>query len=437
MSEKALSQQCKDVLKANDRGSHTVPAEHVYPHQWLWDSCFAAIGWAQIDPKRAEQEIFSLFKGQWNNGMIPHMIFNKSVKYRGDRNFWKSWVSSHSPDNVATSGVTQPPIIAEAISRIGAQLKKPERQHFYKKCLPHLIKYHEWLYTERNPQGTGLVLQIHPYETGMDNTPPWMQQLREHSQPWWVAAIVKLRLSGLANALRRDNDVPSNQRIDAIDAMVCWSIIHRLARKHYDIDKILHRSFFIIEDVFFNSVFVRNNTVLREIASTARVSLPPELLANMKNSESALEELWDESFDVYFGRDFVTSKLLREPTIASLAPLYAGTISQERAKKLVQILTNERTFWLNYPLPSVPRNTRYFDADRYWQGPTWINTNWLMIDGLKRYGFEKEASALKSHTLEVMREHGIWEYYNPLTGAGLGIPNFSWSAALALDLLEE
>lgn len=434
---KALSAQCKDVLKTNDHGTHTVPAEHVYPHQWLWDSCFAAIGWAQIDVNRAQQEIFSLFKGQWSNGMLPHMIFNPAVKYRRDRNSWKSWVSSDSPNNVVTSGVTQPPLVAEAVWRIGQQLKKPERQHFFKKCLPHLIDYHQWLYTERDPHKSGLTLQIHPYETGMDNTPPWMQQLHEHSQPWYIAAVTKLRLNGLVNSVRRDHLVPSNQRIQNIDALVCWSIVRRLARKHYDIDKILHRSFFIIEDVFFNSIFVRNNTILRDIAATARFKLPSELIDNMQNSEAALENLWDESFNVYFSRDFVTNKLLKEPTIASLAPLYAGTISQERAQKLVQILTNERTFWLNHPLPSVPRNTRYFDQERYWQGPTWINTNWLIIDGLKRYGFQKEANALKSHTLEMMRENGIWEYYNPNTGTGLGIPDFSWSAALALDLLEE
>ena len=432
-----LSQQCIDVLKDNDRGKHTVPSGSVYPHQWLWDSCFAAIGWARIDAKRAQQEILSLFKGQWDNGMLPHMIFNPAGHYKNDRNIWRSWVSSHSPNTVATSGITQPPVIAEAISRIGQQLDKPARQYFYKKCLPHLIKYHQWLYNERNPHKSGLVLQIHPYETGMDNTPPWMQQLREHSQPWWIAAVRKLHLNGLINAIRHDRLAPSRQRIENIDALVCWSIIHRLVRKHYDIDKILHRSFFIIEDVAFNSILVRNNAILRDIAATARIKLPKKLLENMTLSEAALEELWDESFSVYFSRDFVTNKLLKEPTIASLMPLYAGTISPERAQKLVRILTNERAFWLPHPLPSVPRNSRNFDAQRYWQGPTWINTNWLIIDGLKRMGFEQETAALKSHTVEMMREVGIWEYYNPSTGEGLGIPNFSWSAALALDLLEE
>ncbi len=33
------------VLRANDRGRYTVPAGHLYPHQWAWDSAFATIGW--------------------------------------------------------------------------------------------------------------------------------------------------------------------------------------------------------------------------------------------------------------------------------------------------------------------------------------------------------------------------------------------------------
>ncbi len=124
-----------DVLRSNDRGTHTMPSTDIYPHQWLWDSCFSAIGWAHIDIKRAQQEINSLLKGQWSNGMIPHMIFDMSPKYSQDRNAWRSWVSPYSPDDLATSGITQPPIIAEAVSRIGSKLNKIDRQKYYKKVL--------------------------------------------------------------------------------------------------------------------------------------------------------------------------------------------------------------------------------------------------------------------------------------------------------------
>lgn len=431
-----LSEHCEAVLRKNDKGTHTVPSPNLYPHQWLWDSAFAAIGWAHIDIERGQQEIFSILHGQWHNGMLPHMIFDMSPKYAQDRAVWRSWTAAQSPNNIATSGITQPPVIAEAISRIGHQLDKPAKISFYKKVLPKLIKYHEWLYNERDPHHEGLAIQIHPYETGFDNTPPWMNQLHEHSKPLWISAIEKLKLEPLINVARRDTrSIPPKQRMRNIDALIIWDVVRRLRRKHYDIDKILHRSLFLIEDVAFNSILVRNNEILREIASTARIKLPFELLDNMQQSESAIEELWDDQFNIYFSRDFITNRLIREPTIAGLMPLYAGTINKDHADKLVRILKNNHVFWLNFPVPSVPRNVRGFDQNRYWQGPTWINTNWLLIDGLNRMGYQSESEALKNHTIELLREHGIWEYYNPINGDGLGSADFSWTAALAIDLL--
>ncbi|HOR23420.1 glycoside hydrolase [Candidatus Saccharibacteria bacterium] len=438
MENQTLSEVCYQILKANDRGTHTVPATNLYPHQWLWDSCFASIGWSHIDTKRAEKEILSLLRGQWSNGMIPHMIFDMSPEYSRHRNMWRSWISSKSPDKIATSGLTQPPVIAEAVSRIGAQMNRDDRLAFYKRVLPRLVKHHEWLYNERDPHKTGLVIQIHPHETGMDNTPPWIEQLREHSWPWWVTLIEKLHLEGLINSIRQDvQRIPKEQRARNIDGMVCWEVIRRLRRKHYDIEKILHRSLFIIEDVSFISIFIRNNTILREIAAEARVKLPKELLQNMQNTEDSIEKLWDETYGIYFSRDFITDHLLKLPTISSLMPLYAGTISKKRAEKLVQVMTNDQTFWTKFPVPTAPKNARYFEPNRYWQGPTWVNTNWMLIDGLRRYGFNNEAAALKSNTLEMIRKNGVWEYYNPSSGKGLGIQYFSWTAALALDLLEE
>lgn len=431
-----LAVTCEDVLKANDRGTHTVPSPGLYPHQWLWDSCFSAIGWAHIDPSRAKQELLSLLHGQWHNGMMPHMIFSQEHKYARDRNMWRSWVATESPEEVATSGITQPPLLAEATYRVGQALPENERHAFYKKMLPVIIKYHQWLYTERDPHNEGLTLQIHPYETGLDDTPPWVSQLREHNRPVWIAGIENLRLDRLINSLRRDTrSVPSNQRMNTIEALMVWDVITRLRRKNYNIDKILHRSLFIIEDVGFNAIFIRNNQILLDIAKDINYRVPAELIENMNKSKDAIEELWDETYSIYFSRDFITNKLLKEPTVSSLLPLYSGTIDNDRAKMLVKIMLTDSAFWLKHPVPSVPKNTRAFNENKYWQGPTWMNTNWLLIDGLKRYGFENEAQALTSHSLEMVRSSGIWEYYNPKTGEGLGSADFSWTAALTLDLM--
>jgi glycogen debranching enzyme len=433
-----LAVTCEDVLKANDRGTHTVPSPGLYPHQWLWDSCFAAIGWAHINPERAKQELLSLIHGQWHNGMVPHMIFSMDKKYARDRNMWRSWVSPNSPNDVATSGITQPPVLAEAVWRVGNELPANERSQFFTKMYPVLVRYHSWLYLERDPHSEGLALLIHPYETGLDNTPPWEQQLREHSRPFWIAAIENIGLEKYFNMVRRDTrSIPSEQRMRNIDALMAWDAILRLRRKRYDIDMILHRSLFAIEDVGFNAIMVRNNQIIRDIAKIIYRKIPKQLDENMQKSVIALESLWDETYSIYFSRDFITNKLLKQPTISSLLPIYSGVIDKKRAAMLVKIMTTAGAYWTDYPVPSVPKNSRVFNEWRYWQGPTWLNTNWLIIDGLQRNGFSQEAQALISHTLKMVRENGIWEYYNPKTGEGLGSSDFTWTAALTLDLLHQ
>lgn len=432
-----LNTHLLDILKNNDQGDHISPVGNLYPHQWLWDSCFIAIGLRHSDPERAAHEVANLVHGQWANGMMPHMIFNRGRKYHLERDAWRSWLSPFAPDKLSTSGITQPPVIAEAVVKIGKKLSATDRREFYHYMYEPLVAYHEWMYNERDPHKEGLTLQIHPNEVGMDNTPPWVRQLYEHNRPWWIAAIEKLHLDSTVNFIRRDTRrVNPGQRISNIEALVLWDVVRRLRRKHYDIDKILHRALFCTEDISFNSILIRNNTCLRSIASTIKRKLPPELIDNMNHTEEALEQLYDEGTGQYYSRDFITHKLIIEPSIGTLMPLYAGTISKERANRLVDVLKDHKQFWLHHPVPSVPLSSQYFSPERYWQGPTWVNTNWLIIEGLERYGFKEVADDLRERTIAMVTSGGCYEYYSAIDGKGLGAQNFSWTAALTLDLLE-
>lgn len=432
-----MFEAAREVLETNDRGEYTVPGAKLYPHQWLWDSCFIAIGMRHYDIDRAQTEILSLLKGQWANGMLPNIIFNDDGKYRTDRNIWRSWMNPNSPDHVTTSGITQPPMLAEAIVRIGEKLPANERRTWYKSVYPALLAYHHWLYNERDPHGEGLVLNIHPWEVGMDNTPPWMTYLHEHQLPFWIRTIENLHLTGLVTLFRRDTQtIPIDERFDSVEIMALFDVQRRLRRKGYDIDKILNHSLFTIEDLAFNSMFIRANQHLRAIARTIRQDISPDLDERMKKTEAALEDLWDEYSKQYFSRDFITHKLIKQPTVATLLPLYAGCISKERAEVLVRKLENDRAFGPAFPVPTVPIESHAFRPMKYWQGPTWMNINWMIIDGLNRYGFKDHASALTDLSLEMVEKSGFAEYFDPITGEPLGTDNFSWTAALAIDLLK-
>src|ERR1700736_3752298 len=93
----SLAERARAVLERNRRGTWTCPAVGLYPHQWLWDSCFIAIGIAHDDPQRAAGELHALCRGQWSNGMLPHMIFADDVRDVGSRRLWQSDRNPHAP----------------------------------------------------------------------------------------------------------------------------------------------------------------------------------------------------------------------------------------------------------------------------------------------------------------------------------------------------
>lgn len=428
----------KTVLDLNFRNGHTIPAEGLYPHQWLWDSCFIAIGLAHYDIERAKTEILNLLKGQWSNGMIPHMIFDNSLKHYQDREMWRSYTSPFSPDDVATSGITQPPMLAEAIVRIGKKLNKDERIRWYRKTLPHLIAYHKWLYRERDPKNEGLILLLHPWESGLDSTPPWIVDIRSSQMSWWIKCIKALKLDNVLQKVRRDTRLmPPGQRLSNVDALIMYNLQRKLRHKNYDIDRILKTKLPKIEDVGFNAIFIKANNHVRSIAKFINRRLPESLENDMKHSEAAFDDLWDEISGQYFSFNINTGDKIVVPTVATFLALYSGKISKKHAEKLVVLLKNSSTYQTKYPVPSVPKNSEWFNEHQYWQGPTWININWLICEGLKSYGYTEEANEIIKSSLSLVKKSGFYEYFSPLNGSPAGAQNFSWTAALVIDFLQQ
>ena len=89
-----------------------------------------------------------------------------------------------------------------------------------------------------------------------------------------------------------------------------------------------------------------------------------------------------------------------------------------------------------YLLPSVKSNHLKFEEKRYWRGPVWINCNWIIYQGLKNKNI-KFANQIKRKTINLVKQKGFNEYYSCKTGKGFGASNFSWTAALFLDLMLE
>lgn len=438
MPKALLLDQARSVLSSNDLGMWTRPAPGLYPHQWLWDSCFIAIGIANFDSKRARKELLSLIRGQWQNGMIPHMIFDPEANHFTGPHIWQSHRSPAAPPGIETSGITQPPVLAEAVWRVGEHMTKAERKKFFSEMYASLLRFHGWFYRERDLHREGLVVSIHPWETGLDNTPPWIQEMEHNSTPVWIKLVKRLRLYKVFDVFRQDTKlVPASERINTSVSLLQFHVQRRLRRKRYDSFEILRRSHFSINDVFVNSALIRNNRVLEDIAHELGEEIPADLRESFAKATRALDTLWCEEDKRYYCRNFVTREWIREPYIGELMPLYSGSISKERAKTLVRIMSDSLQYGTKYPVPSVPISSRYYHHLRYWQGPTWLNTNWLLIDGLKQYGYFTEAMTVKRSSIDLFELHGSREYFSAIDGTPSGAEKFSWTAALIIDLLSD
>jgi putative isomerase len=75
-----------------------------------------------------------------------------------------------------------------------------------------------------------------------------------------------------------------------------------------------------------------------------------------------------------------------------------------------------------------------------WLGPVWIISNYLVWQGLRRYGFTAEARDLADKTLQLLATDlaaggTLNEYYHPDTGAAISHKGFlNWNL-LAAEML--
>jgi glycogen debranching enzyme len=427
-SEKLL-RRAAEVLRRNDTGTVTKPAPRLYPHQWNWDSAFIALGLSHIDERRARRELLSLKRGQWQNGMIPHMIFDPSVSgYHPDPEFWGTAGCSDAPSEVRTSGITQPPILARAaLSLFENAGNRNEAEAFLREIFPALRRYHTYFTEQRDPLREGLAYINHPWESGMDNS------------PCWDGPLTSIELGRKPSYRRSDVEVVKQDQRATTDEYDRFAHLVQLYRSfRYDTSRMWHESPFLVQSVLFNSLLCVSTEALAKIGS-----IIGERTVEMRDRAEELREavngkLWHEERGLYLDFDLRAGGHIVKDTIESYAPLYAGIPSMRRAEFMVRSLTDREKYWPpeGHPLCSVSMKEPEFETRRYWRGPVWINMNWIIIRGLERYGFFALARDLKERTLDLVARSGFYEYFDPLTGQGYGGDDFSWTASLTLDLLK-
>jgi putative isomerase len=162
------------------------------------------------------------------------------------------------------------------------------------------------------------------------------------------------------------------------------------------------------------------------------------------------EVFWDEKHGLYFDRNEKTKQPVPVKSATNFMPLFCGAPSKEQVKRMVaEHLTNEKEFWLAYPVASYAKTEPdYYQGSHLlpngshecnWRGSTWAPTNYMIFQGLMRYGHIEVARELASRLFEmaVVKNPVLREYYNAETGEGLGQTNFWGFTALYYVMLLE
>jgi hypothetical protein len=423
-----LAQRAQAVLEGNWLGNATRPGPRLYPHQWSWDSAFNAIGWAHVDWPRATTELRTLLAAQWPSGLVPHIVFHD-----GDAPYFPGpevWATPERPDHRETSGIVQPPVHATAAWLVAEHAPSPEaREAFLSDVFEPLHAWHAYLYRERDPSGEGLAAIRHPWESGQDDSPAWDPAL----------AAIPLDPEGESPYRRVDLTlVHADERPDPADYDHYVALIECFKRHHYDEAAMRAHCRFWVYDPLFNSALACAGEDLARIAELVGADPAPFAEQAARTTAALGERLWSDELGRYLAYDRRRERHLPAPVAACFMPLLTAAPSSEQVDAMLEILTSPR-FWppreRGRGITSYDRLAPGFSRRQYWRGPVWCNINWLLHRGLLRHGRDAQAWRLAEETLGLVRHAGFWEYFEPHTGDGLGSEDFSWTAALVLDLL--
>ncbi|MBJ7598090.1 trehalase family glycosidase [Candidatus Nephthysia bennettiae] len=321
-----------------------------------------------------------------------------------------------------TSGITNPPFLVSAALRTGRLQRDARRRHaFWRRCFPPLRDWLGYLSTSRLLPQAPLVAVVHPWESGWDNSPRW-----DHLRDTGLKPL--LRYARLDNRQVEAADRPSDRDYDGYMALV-----ELLDGVDYRLHAYRERSPFCVYDVLVDALFYRAAVDLNEMAAELGEPLPlsPAWLSEFA---AAFEELhWDAELELYVDWDCVAGSRIRRHTAAGLAALAGGAARPDRARRAWERYRQEAGGAL--PVCTVPPSDPAFDPTRYWRGPVWVNVNWLIAEGIEQAGLAGDAAELRAQTLEMVRREGFGEYLDPRVGRARGAQDFSWTAALTLDLL--
>ncbi|MGF7234469.1 MAG: MGH1-like glycoside hydrolase domain-containing protein [Frankia sp.] len=362
------------VLEEFWRDGYCVPNPSVYPHLWLWDSCFHAISWAAIGDLRAGTELASCLDAQLPHGFVPHMRYASPSSGRGpltDR-----------------SSYTQPPIYAHA-----ARVCIDRGLELAPDSIGRIERALDYLWNHRRT-ADGLLFIVHPWESGSDDSPRWDD---------WVGTSVWSRDVSTAS----DHRMVAATRFDDEGAAV-WS------------------ADFVVAPAAINAFAGHAASELAAVTGSAAWQRRADELA------TAIDDvLWDPHHDMWVDQPIVGGG--DSAAIPTLDGLMGALVTRDgdRARRALTWARDPDRFAAPYGPRFLPRTHARYRPDQYWRGPAWPQLNYMLYLAARRWDEEALAESIADTSRRGALASGFAEYWNPETGAGLGARPQGWAALAA------
>jgi hypothetical protein len=403
IEDATLRAAATSVLRSNDRGRVVVAAalDRHRPYRWHWETTLTALGLARVDLPRAIAEVRGLLSAQGPTGMLP-LVFDDSAPAR--------------PGHEQTSGLAGlpgQPIAVRAIldrGRDNGGTDLAAAEEFVAESFDALLASHRWFTTVRDPERTGLIEIVHPWESAFGPSPRWDEPLsRSGPHPHAEHAERDLWLLDQARSAARS------------DAAVRGAADFR------------------VRDVLISAALATCADLMAGLADeVGRTDVTTELKEDAARFREGVAATVDPR--TMMARDFdVRAGVWIEPTtVAGFAPLIAGGDAELLAAQRAILLGAD---WMGHPVlrhplpPTASPSSPGFRRRELWRGPVWPALVVMLAWAATRDGAWDLRAVLRDATLELLSDHSFAEFYEPITGEPLGARDHSWTAAAALELL--
>lgn len=340
---------------------------------WAWDSWKHAAALARFAPELARDQMRAMFDFQAADGMVPDCLYLDKAG-----NNWRD---------------TKPPLAVWATLEI---YRATSDKAFLAEMYDKLVRYHRWWFTARDHDHNGLA------EYGSTD--------------------------GSKVAAKWESGMDNGVRFDAISMLKNGEGAWSMNQESVDLNAYLYKE---------KLDLAQAATILGKTQDHAR------WLKEAATMKAVIQiRMFDKTRGYFFDSKLGSGDPVRVYGSEGWVPLWAGVASPDQAKSVIRVMLDPSKFATVMPFPTLAADDPHFSPIKgYWRGPVWLDQSYFGVEAIRRYGYDRQADDMARRLVlnakGLTQQAPMYENYDPLTGQGYQSPNFSWSAASYLLLLQK